>query len=295
MSVTSMIDMDLAIPEPIRPPFAETTRPGTAASNVSDFSAMSEAAGSSNPFEYERHPSLYLDSDAAPVVGNHEENQQEEQEETTPPQPYPAWYLAEHPELAAGGSNTQRGQSPVDLPRLDPPNRIWDRRHARYAGSSGAENTDSNVSDDFSETTIPTRHRREESFAVYDMDADDTDTGYQTSSSLNTRLEDQRYVPPPLPYQARNLTPANPHQIYMGYRMPTTASITRQLLTLHSLIPNLPPPPSAATMNGTATEDQIQQELQTMLEGFSDQLGAFKGVYSALRTSKSTDRPPRRQ
>lgn len=204
----SLIDLDMSLPESV----PELHRPSTANSDVS---ASSEQMTSGNPFELERHASLYQ-----PVAGQSSD---------------PAIYVSEEPSVTT---------------RLRSGNPLQDMADMSDFSASDVEGPQANG-----------RARR---IPQYDG-ANDYDY--------------QAMPPPPLPTQVDS------HTSYQMSDQPYTTAY----------FPPLPPHPSVAALTGTASKEDMLDELRNALSGFNSQLSAFKDVYSNFEsTARRTSAPARK-
>ena len=107
--------------------------------------------------------------------------------------------------------------------------------------------------------------------ALSDFSTSDTD-GYQSQTNGNAA----RYeiTNPNLSDSDYGIMPPPPRPVQGGLR-PTD----QQFDVNH--FPNLPPPPSERALSGVATLDEMADEFKRMLGALTNQMGAFKDVYSS--------------
>lgn len=201
MDRMSLIDLDMSVPESV----PDYSRPSTANSDVgSTASAASEYGVSTNPFELERHPSLYLsapidldEADPGPVYHNSDPSSQD---------------FREVSDFSSASETEGNNQS-----------------HLRNGSSNGSN-----------------RYDRE----------DNSDSDYLS-------------MPPPSAYRSQH-----------HHQSSDSDATTPKPFTM-SHFPELPPPPSAAVMAGTATRAEMTEEMQRALAGIKNQLASFRDVYSS--------------
>ncbi|RDW78108.1 hypothetical protein BP5796_05960 [Coleophoma crateriformis] len=74
-----------------------------------------------------------------------------------------------------------------------------------------------------------------------------------------------------------------------------SSSAQNQNPLMMTQFPDLPPPPSAAALSGTASDANMAMEFHRMIDGLSEQLHTFKHAYEQLKPITVTRRPSQRR
>ncbi|TGO24164.1 hypothetical protein BPAE_0110g00220 [Botrytis paeoniae] len=264
----SLIDLDMSMPDPVPAFNPDFGRPSTADSDaISILSDSGQALTSStvNPFELERHaslyqptshsrePSLYTPSLYTPSLYTPSHSREPSlfvpSHEREPPlyapshEREPSIYATSHEREPSIYVTEELGAFPTSAT----PPRPESTSHSLHADRPPRLRTGNALRDiadisDFSDSAA-------ESTMGYNTDATDTDSDYATASTQ----------PPPTSVPSRD----------------STAPYTM------AHFPNLPNAPSVRALTGEAAHEEMAFEMSRMLRGLTGQLEAFRDVYGS--------------
>ncbi|KAK3939669.1 STE/STE20/YSK protein kinase [Diplogelasinospora grovesii] len=290
VSVGSLIDLDESLPDSM----PELTRPSTANSDV--VSVSGSDIGGANPFDLERHASLYQPSFNAPRA--REPSIYISDDSYTPSQPQP-------PQPSQSSSSEDLHMSEFGMPG---PNISI---NSGFNSTNGSVNGNGNGSNGVS-TGSHTRENSEENSYSYSYDGDDSysasaseylDSEYLTlisrlSSSNSIRQSRRMRSPSAGRHQHRQHLQQQQRQASHSQTSETTngamnggggssSSSSSSNRNSDTDLPLVPDPPSARVMQGMATREEVREDVMRLLASFSEHLGFANAHLSSLPVRKA--------
>ena len=253
MSMASLIDLDMSMPEPVTStmappaPYEHLTRPSTANSDAASITG-SESGGGGNPFELERHASVY-----APLSMTTRE---------------PSIYVSEDMDLPSAFARQQppQHQQQPSYPQQTSHQQASPQQQHQYHYSHQPREPSL-----YYQSPHQLHEPQQAEYVNEDEDEYDeqrsTDGGGGGGSGEEEDVVDEQFVPRPGP------GPGPGHGHAHGASAPTSSS-TGQLPPRSMPMPLPPPvaPPSAAVMEGRATPGDVTNEMRRLIGALGEHL-----------------------